>query len=60
MEVDQINVSCHHSLTLLGEQAQGTDQDGKHLPFVEKYRPDDLSQIISHREIVSTSKYSFW
>eukprot|EP00349_Pseudokeronopsis_sp_Brazil_P003109 CAMPEP_0202957702 /NCGR_PEP_ID=MMETSP1396-20130829/2088_1 /ASSEMBLY_ACC=CAM_ASM_000872 /TAXON_ID= /ORGANISM="Pseudokeronopsis sp., Strain Brazil" /LENGTH=158 /DNA_ID=CAMNT_0049675341 /DNA_START=6 /DNA_END=482 /DNA_ORIENTATION=+ len=24
------------------------------LPFVEKYRPDDLSQIISHHDIVET------
>lgn len=24
------------------------------LPFVEKYRPDDLSEIISHKEIVQT------
>ena len=26
------------------------------LPFVEKYRPDDLTQIISHEEIISTIK----
>jgi replication factor C subunit 3/5 len=26
----------------------------QHLPFVEKYRPDDLTGIISHTEIVST------
>lgn len=25
-----------------------------HIPFVEKYRPDDLEHIISHHEIVST------
>ena len=25
-----------------------------HIPFVEKYRPDDLTNIISHLEIVST------
>ena len=28
------------------------------LPFVEKYRPNDLTEIISHNEVVNTSKYS--
>ena len=26
------------------------------MPFVEKYRPDDLESIISHDEIISTIK----
>jgi hypothetical protein len=26
------------------------------LPFVEKYRPGDLSEIISHLDVVQTSK----
>lgn len=25
-----------------------------HIPFVEKYRPDDLTNIISHHEIIAT------
>ena len=45
MEVDQVN-----------ERSSAAEQ---HMPFVEKYRPDDLSQIISHHEIVATSKYTF-
>ena len=28
------------------------------LPFVEKYRPNDLTEIISHTEIVNTSEFS--
>jgi len=27
------------------------------LPFVEKYRPNDLNDIISHEEIITTSKH---
>ena len=27
------------------------------MPFVEKYRPNNLEEIISHTEIVATSKY---
>ena len=44
MEVDQVN-----------DKSPGASL--QHMPFVEKYRPDDLSQIISHHEIVATSKY---
>ena len=29
----------------------------KNLPFVERYRPSGLEDIISHTEIVQTSKY---
>ena len=39
---------------------QGAELNQQHLPFVEKYRPDDLSQIISHTQIVSTSKFPFF
>ena len=31
-------------------------EDRENLPFVEKFRPDSLSEIISHTEIISTSK----
>jgi len=44
MEVDQINTAGANA-----ERAQS-------LPFVEKYRPDNLTQIISHTDIVQTSK----
>ena len=27
---------------------------GNNLPFVEKYRPDNLAQIISHEDIITT------
>jgi len=27
-----------------------------HLPYVEKYRPDTLEEVVSHEEIISTSK----
>jgi replication factor C subunit 3/5 len=30
--------------------------EGQFLPFVEKYRPKDLGEIISHVDIVHTSK----
>ena len=30
--------------------------DKQKLPFVEKYRPADLSEIISHTDIVQTGK----
>ena len=35
-------------------------KDGKnsHLPWVEKYRPATLDDLISHEEIISTSKFS--
>ena len=42
MEVDQVAV-------------QKVKTDAK-VPFVEKYRPDNLDAIISHTEIVHTSK----
>lgn len=31
----------------------------ENLPWVEKYRPSDLSQLISHKEIIATSKFLF-
>jgi replication factor C subunit 3/5 len=37
------------------DQGQGSMSATK-LPFVEKYRPNDLSDIISHDEIISTIK----
>ncbi len=30
-------------------------QSQENLPWVEKYRPSDLNQLISHEEIISTS-----
>jgi len=36
------------------DQGTGAELNQQHLPFVEKYRPDGLSQIISHTQIVST------
>lgn len=41
MEVDQINTK---------------PVEAQSLPFVEKYRPKDLGEIISHVDIVHTSK----
>ena len=29
-------------------------EDREHLPFVEKFRPDSLDDIVSHTEIIST------
>lgn len=48
MEIDQGN-----------KTVPGTEEP-PHIPFVEKYRPEGLSDIISHQEIVSTSKFHFW
>lgn len=31
-------------------------EDWENLPFVEKYRPNSLDDIISHFEIIDTSK----
>lgn len=47
MEIDQGN-----------KTVPGTEEP-PHIPFVEKYRPEGLSDIISHQEIVSTSKFIF-
>ena len=47
MEVDQVATG---SLSA----AQGAQEQS--LPFVEKYRPASLGDIISHTEIVHTSK----
>lgn len=44
MEIDQGN-----------KTVPGTEEP-PHIPFVEKYRPEGLSDIISHQEIVSTIK----
>jgi hypothetical protein len=33
-------------------QATAAVEEAAHLPFVEKYRPDSLEEIISHSEIV--------
>ena len=38
-------------------EASPAVEEEAHLPFVEKYRPDSLEDIISHSEIVQTSKY---
>jgi replication factor C subunit 3/5 len=43
MEIDQSNAQISTSNT-----------GAALLPFVEKYRPDDLTEIISHKEIVQT------
>ena len=55
MEVDQVNneVSKYHQFNNFQAQAIAVT----HLPFVEKYRPEDLAHIISHVEIVATSKF---
>jgi replication factor C subunit 3/5 len=29
------------------------------LPWVEKYRPNDLSDLVSHQEIINTSNFIF-
>jgi len=36
------------------DQGNGVENKQVHIPYVEKYRPDDLNEIISHTEIVST------
>lgn len=57
MEVeDQIPVSSH--VKAGNEDVEMTDrlEERKMLPFVEKYRPDSLDDIVSHEEIVETSK----
>ena len=45
MEVDQVAASTNVSATVK-----------QNMPFVEKYRPASLGDIISHTEIVQTSK----
>lgn len=47
MEIDQ------------GNKTVPGKEEPPHIPFVEKYRPEALSDIISHQEIVSTSKFVF-
>ena len=49
MEVDQVAATANPSANQ-GAPAQQS------LPFVEKYRPAGLGDIISHTEIVTTSK----
>ena len=50
MEVDQVAAASTN---------QGaTPAANQNLPFVEKYRPASLGDIISHTEIVQTSKYT--
>ena len=49
MEVDQVAQTG----------AVSTAQGAQSLPFVEKYRPAGLNEIISHTEIVQTGKPSF-
>ena len=50
MEVDQVAAAS---------TTQGaTSVANQNLPFVEKYRPASLGDIISHTEIVQTSKYT--
>jgi hypothetical protein len=43
MEIDEGHIPNTNVVTL---------SSGQSLPFVEKYRPNDLSQIISHLDIV--------
>ena len=35
-------------------EMQDWDEETKNLPFVEKFRPEGLDDIISHTEIIST------
>jgi hypothetical protein len=37
-------------------EMNGAKAPAQSLPFVEKYRPNDLTEIISHTDIVQTSK----
>lgn len=32
-----------------------TETTSKNLPWVEKYRPHDLAELVSHQEIIKTS-----
>lgn len=33
--------------------------ENNNLPFVEKFRPDTLEEIISHKEITNTSSFKY-
>ena len=50
MEADQDVNMITSSRTIEDEKAM------ENRPFVEKYRPDSLEEIISHKEIIETSK----
>ena len=43
-----------------GGKMAGGDEVKRNLPWVEKYRPKSLDELISHKEIISTSKFLWW
>ena len=53
MEVDQV---AKPSSSMISTGAKGATTTQQKLPFVEKYRPASLNDIISHTEIVQTGK----
>ncbi len=62
MEIDEVDATPIPKLDKgKGKQVDtplnGTDENN--LPWVEKYRPKSLSDVVSHQDIIGTSKVIF-
>jgi hypothetical protein len=61
VEREDISSSAAAAVSSSSSAAAIAAADAKdQLPWVEKYRPDNLSEIISHEHIVSTSKAPYF
>lgn len=57
MEVEDKYPNCASTVKHRNESVRQKQKDGSEsLPWVEKYRPSDLDDVISQNDIITTSK----